>query len=79
MMADAMARFGIFGGVLMLLFWVSVVAGIMLLLRWLLTRPSADGTPRETVREMIERRYASGEIDRESYLKMLDDIKDTAD
>ena len=79
MMADAMARFGIFGGVLMLLFWVGIVAGIMLLLRWLLTRPSVAPERRETASELIERRYANGEIDRETYQRMLDDIKDTAD
>ena len=66
MMADAMARFGIFGGVLMLL-------------RWLLTRPSVAPERRETAGELIERRYANGEIDRETYLRMLEDIKDTAD
>ena len=38
------------------------------------TRSRPDG-PRETPEEILKRRYAKGEIDREAYQRMLGDIR----
>lgn len=37
--------------------------------------PSATPPARETPREILKRRYASGEIDREDYLQRLSDVE----
>jgi len=61
---------------LMLLFWILVILGIAVLIRWLLTQPlpnrgARDKTPLEIVRE----RYARGEIDREEYEQKKRDLE----
>ena len=54
-----------FGGGLMFVFWIAVIVGIVLLLRGLASRPGAGGQAegRETPLEILQRRYAKGEID----------------
>lgn len=64
-----------FGFIFMLLFWALVILGIAALIRWLTTRPSpgknsSDKTPLEIVQE----RYARGEIDREEYEQKKRDL-----
>ena len=67
-----------FGFVLMLLFWILVILGIAALIRWLLqpspSRSSRDKTPLEIVQE----RYARGEIDREEYEQKKRDLEPRA-
>ena len=63
--------FGPFAGAIMLLFWIGVVLSIAMALRWVLTRPSAAVDPqRESAHEMVDRRFANGEIDAETHQKM---------
>jgi putative membrane protein len=51
------------------LFWVIVIAGLVLLVRsrggW--GPPRIVGAPRETALEVLDRRYAQGEIDVDEY------------
>lgn len=57
-----------FGFVLMLLFWILVILGIAVLIRWMLAQPSPSRSSRDkTPLEMAQKRYARGEIDREEY------------
>lgn len=57
-----------FGMVLMLLFWILVILGIAALIRWLLVQwPSSRGARDKTPLEIVQERYARGEIDREEY------------
>jgi len=46
------------------LFWVLLIAGVVTLIRWLL-RDKA-----ESPLEILQRRYAKGEIDQEAYTRM---------
>ncbi len=58
---------GMFG---MALFWVVVIAAIVLAVRALGDRAryaGPPGPPRETPLEILQRRYASGEIDRKEF------------
>ncbi|WP_029133566.1 SHOCT domain-containing protein [Sedimenticola selenatireducens] len=70
-----------FGFVFMILFWVLVVAGIVALVRWLLPARDAAGPrvgelPREkTPLEIVQERYARGEIDREEYEQKRRDLE----
>lgn len=63
------------GFIFMLLFWGFIALGIAALIRWLMTqslpsRSSRDKTPLEIVQE----RYARGEIDREEYEQKKRDL-----
>lgn len=69
---------------MMLLFWAVVVAGALWLLATTFPRPTGNrktlGRPGdvdwgETPRDIIERRYASGEIGRAEYETMREDLK----
>ncbi|BCB89551.1 SHOCT domain-containing protein [Phytohabitans suffuscus] len=62
-------------GLNMLLFWGVLVAGGILLYRWLRRdEPSGESTPRLatfTARRLLAERYARGEIDDEEYQRRL--------
>ncbi|KPV39641.1 electron transporter RnfE [Thiohalorhabdus denitrificans] len=65
------------GGIFMILFWILVILGIAALVRWLAV--SNGGRPRNEERshralEVLEERYARGEIDREEYLQKKEDL-----
>ncbi|MFZ3018731.1 MAG: SHOCT domain-containing protein [Gallionella sp.] len=65
-----------FGFVFMLLFWGLVILGIAALIRWLMTQSSQDKRPRDkTPLEIVQERYARGEIDREEYERMKRDLE----
>ncbi len=69
--------FGIFGMVFMLVFWVLIIAGIVLVVRWLVDqrRPgSASGPGAESPLDILKKRYARGEIGKEEYDRMKQDL-----
>jgi len=57
----------------MLLMWLVPVLLFVVLLRFFSGRP--DGPAQKTPREILDARYANGEIEREDYLVRLDDLK----
>ncbi|MDX1655748.1 MAG: SHOCT domain-containing protein [Candidatus Competibacteraceae bacterium] len=57
------------GWIMMLLFWVLVILGIVALVRWL-----RDDTARPNARQILDERYARGEIDREEYERRKRDL-----
>ena len=68
-----------FGIVFMVLFWGLVILGIAALIRWLLT-PSPPGRSArdKTPLEILQERYARGEIDREEYEQKKRDLEPRA-
>jgi putative membrane protein len=60
------------GWAFMVLFWVLVVLGIVALLRWLGT--GRREAPRKTPLEILQERYARGEIEREEYEQKRRDL-----
>lgn len=68
---------GFIGMLFMLLFWVLIVVGGILLVRWALEqfgggqRPS----PGESALDILKRRYASGEITKEEFERMRADLR----
>jgi putative membrane protein len=57
-----------FGMVFMLLFWGLVIFGIAALIRWMLAQSSPrQGSRDKTALEILQERYARGEIEREEY------------
>jgi putative membrane protein len=74
-------EFGLAGGIFAVVwllvivgFWVLVVAALVLAVRWLIRQNSQDrvpqppaGQPKEDPLEVLRHRYARGEIDEEEY------------
>lgn len=76
------ARFGWIGAVIHLLISALIVIGIILLVIWLVRRLSHAGPMGPGInpvgplspREILQMRYARGEITREQYKQMLEDL-----
>lgn len=61
---------GWLGMILMAAFWIAVIVGIIFLIRWLVISTSAGGRAvksEESALEILKRRYARGEIDKEEF------------
>ena len=74
---------GVWGGIgliLNLVFWVGLIAGLILLVVWAIRRarvPAATGaytTGQPTAKEILQAQYARGEITREQYELRKQDI-----
>lgn len=70
--------FGIFGLLLMLLFWGALIALAVWLVRLLFPgqsqSPPSAGGQELSAREILDRRYARGEITRQQYELMKQDL-----
>ena len=66
-----------FGPLWMIVWLVVLVVGIVAIVRWLGEKGGAGGDrPTRGAREILDERYARGEIDREEYMKRKQDITD---
>jgi len=68
-------NYGFMGGGFMWIFWIAVIVGIIFLVRWIvqqgkLSESNAYGNPLD----VLKRRYASGEIDKEEYDRKKKDL-----
>ena len=71
-----------FGGLMMIVFWGGVIALVVLLVRWLsrsdtLGRnetPTSGSSKRPTPLEILQERYARGEIDKQEYEERSKDL-----
>ena len=74
----SLGSFGIWGGIgwiLNLIFWIVLLAGLVLLAVWALRRvqvPAANGQP--AAKEILQAQYVRGEISREQYETMKQDV-----
>jgi putative membrane protein len=64
------------GPLFMIVVLALVIAGIVALVRWIGGGGSAGGARARTAREILDERYARGEIDREEYQRRRDDMAD---
>lgn len=63
-----------FGG-FMWLFWIAVLVGLFFLIKWLVQQSqSRDREKTESALEILEKRYARGEIDKEEYEQKRKDL-----
>jgi putative membrane protein len=68
----------VFGGLMMLLFWGGLAAIVVWAIRASASRtdrPSYDRGSLPTARDLLDQRYARGEISRQEYEIMKDDLK----
>lgn len=59
-----------FGSVMMLLFWGVIIVGIVIVVRWIAggpSRESGSSPPRRRALDILEERFAKGEIDKEEF------------
>lgn len=64
-----------YGGGFMILWWVLVIAGIAALVKWLLASSGKQGGDTRHTLDILDERYARGEIDREEYEKKRRDLE----
>lgn len=63
------------GWIFMVLVWGLIIAGIVVLVKWLMTQSSiGQGPPNKTAMEILQERYARGEIDRNEYEQKRRDL-----
>ena len=64
------------GWIFMLIFWALVIAALIYLVRWLVSRNSPGGNDgRPAPLDILKERYARGEISREEFEQMKKDLK----
>jgi putative membrane protein len=70
-----MGRYGMgsFGFIIMIAFWIAVIVGIVLLVRWLVTSKRGGGSA-ESALEILKKRYARGEIDKKEFERKKKDL-----
>lgn len=64
-----MGGMGWFGAILMVAFWVLVLVGLFLLIKWLLIQTRSASAPLSSppALEILKERYARGEIDKKEF------------
>ena len=65
-----------FGMISVVLFWILVILGIVILVRWIAGgSPGTGQTPVKTALDILKERYARGEIGREEFEQKKRDIE----
>lgn len=74
-----MMGFGWIGLILMLLFWIIVIVGAFWLMKSIFPGDHQKKEPADlshmSPREVLDHRYARGELTREHYLAMIEDLQ----
>lgn len=68
-----MGGFG-FGGIFMILWWILIIIGIVVLIKWVLGSSASHGGAVGKALDILKERYARGEIDEQEYRKKKQDL-----
>ena len=63
------------GGIGMILFWILLIVVMIVLIKFLMSKPNEKAENKETPLEILKRRYASGEIDKAEYEEKRKDLQ----
>jgi putative membrane protein len=70
---------GWFGGIFMIVFWILMLVGLVMLIKWLFqstSRGKGNGQSGLRALEILKERYARGEIDKTQFENMKRDLTD---
>jgi putative membrane protein len=70
---------GWFGGIFMIVFWILILVGLVMLIKWLFqstSRGRNNGQSGLRALEILKERYARGEIDKTQFENMKRDLTD---
>ena len=70
---------GWFGGIFMIVFWILILVGLVLVIKWLIqatSRGKVEGHTGSRAMEILKERYARGEIDKSQFEAMKRDLAD---
>lgn len=69
---------GWFWTILMIVFWIALIVGLIFLIRWLASSAGPLGRARgeETALDILKKRYARGEMDKEEFEAKKRDLKE---
>ncbi|MFW5878860.1 MAG: SHOCT domain-containing protein [Myxococcota bacterium] len=61
----------------MAVIWLAVIAGLVLLVRWLVlqSRAPVEGPREDSAMDILKQRYARGEIDQEEYQRKKKELE----
>jgi len=63
--------YGFFGWLMMFLFWILIIVAVVLGVRWFIDQGKLKGSSVEEIPlDILKKRYASGEIDKEEFETM---------
>jgi putative membrane protein len=65
-----------FGGTLMVLFWIAVIIAIVYIVRSFSRSSVGHPRPGETALDIAKKRYAKGEITKEEFDRLKEDLKE---
>ncbi len=73
-----MGSMGWVGALMMLVFWILLIVGLILLIKWLLIKTRSESAPKassnSSALEILKERYARGEIDKEEFEEKKKDL-----
>ena len=75
MMNFGFGPFGGFGWIFMILWWVLIIAGIVALTKWLTSQSRGSRDHEKSALEILEERYARGEIDKQEFAEKKRDLR----
>jgi putative membrane protein len=64
-----------FGWIFMILFWGLIILGVVYLVKALLDGPKAQEKRGETAREVLEKRFAKGELSKKEFEDAIEVLK----